>query len=306
MSKTIIVAFDNGQSADVAVHHAAALAGHLGARVILLGLMGNAEGEGSDEFVDPVTWSVSRSEFESRLNKYVEYLKENNIDSSVEIIKTPWVESLFQYASSVTCDLMVVPINDENLSSVIQSILKHTHIPVLLARANSPIPSFKNILAPLDGSQRAESSLNLASAIAQATGAQLHLAHVVQKPDMPRRTTASTEDREIAEQLIQRNAIEGKRYLQQVASRLSATVKPHVVIGNTVTTSLHNLIEQYNVDMVVLSAHGYSGEPQWSFGTIAENLIRYARVPTIVVQDLPVLTARPPVEAMRTPNGAAR
>jgi nucleotide-binding universal stress UspA family protein len=306
MPKTLIVAFDNWQSADAAVHHAAALAGHLSARVILLGIMPGTEGESGDEFVDPVLWSVTRSEFEARLNQYVEQFTQHHIEATVEIIKTPWVESLFQYADSQSCDLMIVPIGDENLSAIIQSILKHTHIPVLLARSSGLEPTFKNILVPLDGSQRAESSLNLAASIAQATGAQLHLAHVVQKPEMPRRTTASAGDMEIAEQLIQRNAIEVKRYLHQVAARPGVNAKTHVVIGNTVTTSLHNLIQQYGIDMIVLSAHGFSGEPQWSFGTIAENLIRYARVPTLVVQDLPVLTNRPPAETMRTPTGAAR
>lgn len=306
MSKTIIVAFDNWQSAEVAVNHAAALAGHLSARVILLGIMSIAGSESGDEFVDPVLWSVTRSEFEARLNQYVQHFQAKNIETAVEIIKTPWLESLFGYADNVGCDLLVVPISDDNLSPVIQSILKHSHIPVLLARSTVSEPTFKNILAPLDGSQRAESSLNLATAIAQATGAQLHLAQVVQKPDMPRRTSTTTEDMEIAEQLIQRNAIEAKRYLHQVGSRLTSNAKSHVVIGNTVTTALHNLIQQYEIDLVVLSAHGYSGEPQWSFGTIAENIIRYARVPTIVVQDLPVMTASQPVEGLRTPNGAAR
>ena len=40
--------------------------------------------------------------------------------------------------------------------------------------------------------------------------------------------------------------------------------------------------------MVALSAHGYSGNDQWPYGSMVNNFILYSKVPLLIVQDLPV------------------
>jgi nucleotide-binding universal stress UspA family protein len=301
MLQTIIVVFDKWHSEGV-VNHAAALAEPLSSRIILVGVM--ASSENGDEFIDPVIWSVTKSEFEVTLNQYAQVLRGRNIETDVDIIKSSWAEGLVRYAVSADCDLMVLPYDGDHPSQLIQSLLKYTHIPVLLVRADQMEPKFKNILIPLDGSQRAESSLNLAASISRATGARLHLVHVVQEPEMPRRTTVSAEDMEIAQHLVDRNAEEARRYLDQVATNLAFDVETHILIDRKVTSSLHNLIVREGIDLLVLSAHGYTGEPQWPFGMVAENLVRYSKIPTLIVQDLPALLGKSLSEPTRIPNGA--
>jgi nucleotide-binding universal stress UspA family protein len=51
--------------------------------------------------------------------------------------------------------------------------------------------------------------------------------------------------------------------------------------------ALHQLVEQENIDMVTLSAHGYSGNHQWPYGSMVNNFIIYSKVPLLIVQDLP-------------------
>lgn len=304
MLNTIIVVFDNWQLSEGAVAQAAALAESLSSRVILTGIMGHNDSGSSDEFIDPVIWSVSKSEFEVTLNHYAQYLRDRKIETDIDIIKSAWVEGLVRYAVNADCDLLVLPYDGEQPSQLAQALLKYSHIPVLLARADHLQSGFKHILIPLDGSSRAESGLNLAASIARATGAHLHLAHVVQQPEMPRRTTVSAEDMEIAQQLVDRNADEARRYLDQVATNLAVNVKTHVLIDKKVTSSLHHLLTHEGIDLLILSAHGYTGEPQWPFGMVAENLVRYSKVPTLIVQDLPALLGKSPSEPTRIPNGA--
>jgi hypothetical protein len=38
---------------------------------------------------------------------------------------------------------------------------------------------------------------------------------------------------------------------------------------------------------VALSAHGYSGNDQWPYGSMVNNFILYSKVPLLIVQDLP-------------------
>ena len=39
--------------------------------------------------------------------------------------------------------------------------------------------------------------------------------------------------------------------------------------------------------MLALSAHGYSGNDQWPYGSMVLNFILYGKVPLLIVQDLP-------------------
>jgi nucleotide-binding universal stress UspA family protein len=118
---------------------------------------------------------------------------------------------------------------------------------------------------------------------------------------MPGQMMLSTEMSEIAQQLVEKSSEEAKRYLEQVASRLPVEVKTHVVVNGSVTTLLHSLVMSENIDLLLLSAHGYSGEPQWPLGTVAENIVNYCKVPTILVQDLPAHFSRPQSEPTRIP-----
>jgi hypothetical protein len=48
--------------------------------------------------------------------------------------------------------------------------------------------------------------------------------------------------------------------------------------------------------MVTLSAHGYSGNHQWPYGSMVNNFILYGRVPLLIVQDLPAKQEPTPLE----------
>jgi nucleotide-binding universal stress UspA family protein len=63
-------------------------------------------------------------------------------------------------------------------------------------------------------------------------------------------------------------------------------LKTHLFIGEDVADALHNLVEQEKPDLVLMSAHGYSGSMQWPYGSLALNFIAYGTTPLIIVQDL--------------------
>jgi nucleotide-binding universal stress UspA family protein len=146
---------------------------------------------------------------------------------------------------------------------------------------------YEKILVPLDGSQRAEITLPIATSFAQNCGAQLVLAHVVHRPEMPRHAPPNVEEMELVERIVALNQTEAARYLENIASRLGGDVETRLLVSNNIAASLHQLVEQERIDLVVLSAHGYSGEPQWPYGSVTSHLIAYSKTPVLVVQDLP-------------------
>jgi nucleotide-binding universal stress UspA family protein len=50
--------------------------------------------------------------------------------------------------------------------------------------------------------------------------------------------------------------------------------------------TLHELVAVEDVDLVVLSAHGYSCKTKWPYGSVTASFIDYGTTPLLVVQDL--------------------
>jgi len=155
-----------------------------------------------------------------------------------------------------------------------------------------PTECYQKFLVPLDGSQRAEISLPIATRLAQDFKAQLVLAHVVQKPAMPRHIPPNAEEVQVVEHIVDINRVDAARYLENLASRLPGDVQTRLIVSDNITAALHHLVDQESVDLIVLSAHGYSGEQQQPYGSVTNNLIAYTMKPVLVVQDLPADTTQ--------------
>ncbi|MEP7286265.1 MAG: universal stress protein [Chloroflexota bacterium] len=297
MLNHILIPIDGTPSAEYALPHAGAIATALHAHVTLLRIM---EGSSSTrttqaEFVDPWNWQISKTEAEIQLDKAVQHLQALGIPAEKAILDSPSVSRIVEFAHEHNVNLIIMAKPGDNFRDLIHELLLRTHLPTLRIRAgdetmeNWKLAHYGKLLIPLDGSQRAEHVLPLGTMLAQGFNAELHLVHVVRKPEMPRRAPLSQEDIELTDRLIDRNRVEAARYLEQLETRLSTgiTVKSHLLVDDSVATALHKLIEREGIDLTILSAHGYSGEPLWPYGSIANNLIAYSPKPILVVQDLP-------------------
>jgi nucleotide-binding universal stress UspA family protein len=74
--------------------------------------------------------------------------------------------------------------------------------------------------------------------------------------------------------------------LKQLQSRLDVHVRTSVLLSDHTAETLHDLVEQANADLVILSAHGYSGGTKWPYGSLVVNFIGYGTTPLMIVQDL--------------------
>jgi nucleotide-binding universal stress UspA family protein len=270
--------------------HVTGLARAMGAHVTLLRLLDQPRGK--SRFVDPVDWNIRKIEAEVNLNKIGESIQKPGVNVSVSLLDSRTAEHVLNYAQSNEVDLIVLAKATESVSDLVHSLMKRTTIPLMVAPSEAnALDCYRQILVPLDGSQRAEYTLPLAVSIADKCDAQIVLAHVVHKPEMPRRAPPSSEEVQLSERIVDSNRSEAIRYLEQIASRLSVPVETRVLVSNSVTAALHELAEQEDVDLIILSAHGYSGTPQWPYGSITNSLMAYSRKPLLVVQDLPAVEA---------------
>ena len=116
---------------------------------------------------------------------------------------------------------------------------------------------------------------------------------------MARQLPPAPEDIDLSNRIVARNRKEAAGYLEQVKSRSSReniAVQTHLITSDNAAAALHQLEEQEHIDMVVLSAHGYSGNHQWPYGSMVNNFIMYGKVPLLIVQDLPAKLEQMPVE----------
>jgi len=63
-------------------------------------------------------------------------------------------------------------------------------------------------------------------------------------------------------------------------------ITTHVSTGENVISALHDLVEEANADLVMLAAHGSSGERRWPYGSVTTSFIAYGNTSLMIMQDL--------------------
>jgi nucleotide-binding universal stress UspA family protein len=125
---------------------------------------------------------------------------------------------------------------------------------------------------------------------------------------MPRRRPLSDRELELIDAVTEMNRTEALRYLEEVESSLGsegATVRRQLLVSENAAQSLHQLVDEETVDLVVMSAHGFSGSTRWPYGSLVLNFVAYGTTPLLIVQDMAPDQLEPsPAEiAAREPTG---
>lgn len=150
---------------------------------------------------------------------------------------------------------------------------------------------YRRILVPLDGSLRAENVLPMVMLLARFYGSQVQIVHVVKKPEMARHSPPIQEDIDLVNRIVVRNQEEALQYLNKVklySPMAGVDVKTHLSISDHASVAIHELVDREKIDLVVLSAHGYSGNNQWPYGGMVNNFMLYGKAPMLIIQDFSV------------------
>ena len=300
MFDKILVPLDRSGLAECVLPHAVALARALNAQLILLHVLSVSDKPDRLRAVDPLEWHLRRAEAESYLQAICARLQEAGVPSEVHVNDGYAAEMIVDFAQDQEIDLVLMASHGQsglsgwNVSSVVQKVIMRTRASLMIVRAYKPAQAdiltlqYQRILVPLDNSARAECVLPLAAVLARIPETQILLAHVVQRPAMPRRTPPSQEEIELADRLVERNRIEAENYLEVVRVQFPpSAVETRVLVGSQAASTLHDLVDQERIDLVLLSAHGYSGETRWSHGGLVANFVAYGSCPLLIFQDAP-------------------
>ncbi|MFN2136703.1 MAG: universal stress protein [Candidatus Promineifilaceae bacterium] len=260
--------------------------------------------------VDPLAWHFAKAEAQAHLDEAVKQLAQLGLASIAVLLEDGAALRIVEYAHKHSADLIALSSHGQgglsgwNVSSVAQKVIHRAGTSILLVRSmfvrssdesaeergggvDTEIIRYHRILAPLDGSQRAESVLPVASSLAELHSAELLVVHVVTRPEMIQHVPLSPEDAALAERVVVRNTTEAEKYFDQLQSRLPPKALTRVLVDDSVTWALHDLVEQEQADLVVLSAHGYSCHSQWLYSALVNSFITYGATSLLIMQDLP-------------------
>lgn len=301
MFEKILVPVDGSAVAASALSHALAVTQE-NASITLMRVVESSQSNSA--LVDPVDWQLRRTEASIYLDELGDECADRcgiTIEKVVE--EGTAAERILAQVQKDGHDLLVISTHGRNglsgwtLSSVTQKVMARSGVSILLVRAHQSLSSpsltpltaakYRHVLVPLDGSLRAEHVLPAATRLAKQHGAELVLVHGVVTPELFQQTPIGAEDSLLINQVVERNRRLAERYLSDLSQRLDVETKTLVLVGDNVSETLHRFIEQCDVDLVILSAHGRSGKHAWPYGSMTTNFCAYGTTHLLIVQDLP-------------------
>lgn len=295
MLNHILVVFDTLTYSDYLLARAGSIAHAFGAMITLVYVLEVGADRNRVQGVDPLDWHLRKKEAQANLDMLAQRLRDTAVRVETDLLEHAEATIIINFAQAHQVDLIVLTKQTEGINDFVHNLTRFATMPILILQPRGYLmsdtqeePCFRKILVPLDSSQRAEYALPFAASLAYSCRAKLLVAHVVQRPQLfDRHLPPDAEEAELAEAIVTHHRNEAMKYLEQLTTQLAGDVQIRLFVHDNVAASLHQLVRDERVDLIVLSAHGQSGEPQRPYGSIAASLITYNTKPVLLVQDLP-------------------
>ncbi len=155
------------------------------------------------------------------------------------------------------------------------------------ARVYQPSMAFKKILCAVDFSDHAREAMRRAADLATSTGGSLTLLHAAYVPITsygdggPMLPSSGPELTAQLGKEAEKHLAEWKKRAEEMGVR---TVTTKVVAGLPWHTIVEALEADRDYDLVVIGTHGRSGLGRLLLGSVAENVVRHAPCPVLVVR----------------------
>jgi nucleotide-binding universal stress UspA family protein len=299
----ILVPLDGSALAECVLPHVMAIAPVTNARVTLLHVLQQSQNGRGNLVVDPVEWHLQKQNSEQYLERTVSRLNDSGI-LGVEyvVLEGNPANSVIDFAHNNNVDLIALSTHGHsglsgwNVSSVVQKILLRSYKSILLVRAYLPSSTtttkirYKRLFVGMDCSPRSEFVLPFTISLAQFHKSQIILECAIEKPEAINRFPLSDEDTELINKFVEKNYQAASRYFNQLVTQFSTKdlkLRTHISIGDNAIAVLHDMAEEANADLMLLAAHGYSGERRWPYGSVTTSFIAYGNTSLMIMQDLP-------------------
>ncbi len=164
--------------------------------------------------------------------------------------------------------------------TVEDALLHHTDLPVLVVPPEAEFPSgggIRRILVPLDISERTQAVLEPAAELAEATGGELVLLHVMHttwgEGNLPGRADIAEGYLEGVAELLRKRSI-------VVRTRVRA------VEQETLVQAILDIIQEERVDLIALTTDGHAGLKRALLGSVSEAVLKGGHTPVLLERSM--------------------
>jgi nucleotide-binding universal stress UspA family protein len=298
MFRHILVPLDGSVLAECVLPHVLALATVHDASVTVLQVLEPRPERSATPFSDPLDLRLDNVIADAYLAEVAQRLSRAGVLVETATLSGAAAEQIVAFARRTDVDLIVMSshgkrgLSEWNVSSVTQKVALRATRSLMIVRAyaarqeSQELALYHRVLVPLDGSQRAEYVLPAAVSVARAHDAALVLAHIVREPERPQHLWSDDKDIDLVQQLVTAKRRTAEVYLKGLCARLPVAAEMELLTSTDVAGTLRDLAQRRSCDLVMLSAHGNSGSPLCTYGSVTTGLIGYGRAPLLIVQDL--------------------
>ena len=144
---------------------------------------------------------------------------------------------------------------------------------------------YKNILFATDFSEGASQAVDQARTLASLTGARLHLFHVITELADKRRRRIPADVIDVFIREVSQHAEEDMQNFRSTHfSQTDFEVTSRVLVGQGHEDILKEA-ESIQADLIIQGTHGRAGLEKLLVGSMAEKVLRHARVPVLTVRE---------------------
>jgi len=139
----------------------------------------------------------------------------------------------------------------------------------------------KKILVPVDFSEFSEDALEAAEGIAELRGAKITILHVMVEPQ-----TSVPYEVYVDWQKVKNDIrVDAEKMLGEmiVKAKLNGSADKRLEWGEP-STLITKLAKEESFDIIVMATHGRTGLSRLFLGSVAENVIRHASCPVLVMR----------------------
>ena len=194
------------------------------------------------------------------------------------------IEALESTARSHDVDLVVLGTHGRTgldqyvLGTVAERTLRESSVPVVTVHEETVVAEdLETILVPTDGSDCSAVAAAHAVTLAEATGASLHVVHVVDLGVLPVDGSGA-----LLDELQQA----GQHALESVIDRAEdvSSVQASLLSGSP-HSAIVDYAEDESVDLVVMGTHGRTGFDRYLLGSVTERVVRLSDRPVLTLDD---------------------
>jgi nucleotide-binding universal stress UspA family protein len=287
MFDRILLPLDGSELAEISIPYGEELAADFGSELILY----HSRAPGSDGLEHIHEGYLDRLAGGIRQN-----IEGSNAKVSLKIQAGEPADNICNFVSKNKIDLIIMACVSASgikmgkmLGSVTDHVCHTVPIPVLLIRPRvNPVPKnkkrlFTQLLVPLDGSDLSKKALPVAENLSAALKVPVTIFEMATMhryiaygygPTFDYVKMDADEKKEVEEEM---------RVLNEEIKQKGINVNSIVTSGNDAAIEIEKVSETIGADLIIMTTHGRSGLDRWILGSVAEKVLRYGKVPLLLI-----------------------